>query len=84
MGLGCARELQKISNNCVVISTAHTTTPPPNPASYLSVARVCGAVMPKRSLMVLAPVLGGGAMLVFGVSLLSIFWPNPIFTNIWL
>ena len=40
--------------------------------------------MPKRSLMVLAPVLGGGAMLVFGVSLLSIFWPNPIFTNIWL
>ena len=58
--------------------------PPPHPASRLSAARACGAVMPKRSLMVLAPVLGGGAMLVFGVSLLSIFWPNPIFTNIWL
>lgn len=41
-------------------------------------------MMPKRSLMFLAPVLGGGACVIFGVSLLSIFWPNPILHSIWL
>jgi FtsH-binding integral membrane protein len=41
-------------------------------------------MMPKRSMMVYAPVLGGGAFIIFGVSLLSMFWPHPILYNVWL
>ena len=41
-------------------------------------------MMPKRSLMFLAPVLGGGALLIFGVSIMAMFYPSPILTNVWL
>ena len=41
-------------------------------------------MMPKRSLMFLAPVLGGGALMIFGISIMSAFYPSPILTNVWL
>lgn len=41
-------------------------------------------MMPKKSLMFLAPILGGGGLMMLGVCGAMIFYPSPLLHNIWL